>query len=59
MRPAFWMNVLAFSCFGALLCWARYRLELMQRQVHDAQALEALMDDTTESVKSVRGRAAS
>ena len=59
MRPAFWMNVLAFSCFGALLCWARYRLELMQRQVHEAQALEALMDDTTESVKSVRGRAAS
>jgi heme exporter protein C len=59
MRPAFWMNVLAFSCFGALLCWARYRLELMQRQVHEAQALEVLMDDTTESVKSVRGRAAS
>jgi heme exporter protein C len=54
MRPAFWMNVLAFSCFGALLCWARYRLELMQRQVHEAQALEALMDDTTEPA---RGRA--
>jgi heme exporter protein C len=58
MRPAFWMNVLAFSCFGALLCWARYRLELMQRQVHEAQALEALMDDTTEPAR-MRGRAAS
>jgi heme exporter protein C len=38
MRPAFWMNVLAFSCFGALLCWGRYRVELMQRQVVEAEA---------------------
>jgi heme exporter protein C len=44
MRPAFWMNVLAFSCFGALLCWSRYQIELMRRQVSEAEAHESLVD---------------
>jgi heme exporter protein C len=45
MRPAFWMNVLAFSVFGALLCWARYRIELMHRQVAEAEAHESLVEN--------------
>jgi heme exporter protein C len=41
----------AFLFFGFLVCWARYRLELMRRQVEEAEALEALLDDTTEPVR--------
>lgn len=36
------MNWLAFSCFAALVCWSRYRLETVSRQVEEAQALESL-----------------
>src|SRR5580658_1860950 len=39
------MNWLAFSCFAFLVCWLRYRLEIMQRDLHEAQALEALLAD--------------
>src|ERR1700683_2233214 len=39
------MNWLAFSCFAFLVCWLRYRLEIMQRDLHEAQALEALLGD--------------
>jgi heme exporter protein C len=34
-----WM---AFLCFAFLLCWARFRLELLKRQVEEAHALESL-----------------
>jgi heme exporter protein C len=39
------LNWLAFSCFAFLICWLRYRLEIMQRDLHEAQALEALLGD--------------
>src|ERR1700679_2280934 len=39
------MNWLAFSCFACLVCWLRYRMEIMQRDLHEAQALEALLGD--------------
>jgi len=38
------INWLAFSCFAALICWSRYRLEVVQRQVEEAQALESLAE---------------
>jgi heme exporter protein C len=44
MRPAFWMNVLAFSCLGALMCWVRYRVELMRRQIDEAEARSSVGD---------------
>ncbi len=44
MKPAFWMNVLAFSCLGALLCWMRYRVEVMRREVNEAEAHHELGD---------------
>jgi heme exporter protein C len=35
---------LAFLCFGFLVFWSRYRLEFLQREVEEAQALEALLE---------------
>jgi len=34
-----WM---AFLCFGFLVCWSRFRLELLRREVEEAHALESL-----------------
>src|SRR5580692_7991385 len=36
-----WM---AFLCFAFLVCWSRYRLERLQRDVEETQALEALLE---------------
>jgi heme exporter protein C len=38
------INWLAFLCFGLLVCWSRYRLERLQRDVEETQALEALLE---------------
>jgi len=38
------INWLAFSCFAFLVCWSRYRLEKLQREVDEAHALESLME---------------
>ena len=37
------INWAAFLCLAALLCWSRYRLEMLQREVEDAQARESLL----------------
>ena len=34
----------AFLCFAALVCWSRYRLERLHREVQELQALEALLE---------------
>jgi heme exporter protein C len=44
MLHAFFINLVAFSCFGALVCWSRYRLEVVSREVEETHALEALME---------------
>src|SRR3954469_10041240 len=36
------INWLAFLCFAALVCWSRYRLEILRRKVEETQALESL-----------------
>ena len=36
------INWLAFLCFGFLVCWSRYRLELLHREVEQAHAMESL-----------------
>jgi heme exporter protein C len=36
------INWLAFLAFAALVCWSRYRLEILQRKVEETQALQAL-----------------
>jgi len=38
------INWLAFSCFAFLVCWSRYRLERLQREVDEAHALASLAD---------------
>ena len=38
------MNWLAFLCFAYLVCWSRYRLEIVKREVEEAQALESLRE---------------
>jgi heme exporter protein C len=38
------INWAAFLCFGALVCWSRYRLEKVKREVDETQALEALLE---------------
>ena len=38
------INWLAFMCFAFLVCWSRYRLECLQREVDQAHALESLLD---------------
>jgi heme exporter protein C len=38
------INWLAFSCFAFLVCWSRYRLEKLQRELDEAHALQSLMD---------------
>lgn len=36
------VNWAAFLCFAALVAWSRYRLEIVRRQVEEAQAMESL-----------------
>jgi len=36
------MNWLAFSCFAFLVCWSRYRLEKVQREVEATHAMRSL-----------------
>ncbi len=44
MLHALLINWLAFSCFAFLVCWSRYRLEKLQRDIDAAHAMESLMD---------------
>jgi heme exporter protein C len=38
------INWAAFLCLAWLVCWTRYRLEVVQREVEEAQSLEALLE---------------
>jgi heme exporter protein C len=42
MRHALLINWLAFSCFAILVCWSRFRLEMLRREVDQAHAMESL-----------------
>jgi heme exporter protein C len=44
MLHAFFVNLVAFTCFGVLVCWSRYRLEVLRREVEETQALESLLE---------------
>src|SRR6266446_1824272 len=46
------INWLAFSCFAFLICWSRYRLERLRREVEEAQALESLLGSGDVSTKA-------
>jgi heme exporter protein C len=38
------INWAAFLCLAWLFCWTRYRLEVLKRDVEEAQALESLLE---------------
>ena len=38
------INWAAFLCLAWLMCWTRYRLEVLKREVEEAQSLQALME---------------
>jgi heme exporter protein C len=38
------INWAAFSCLAWLLCWTRYRLEAVTREVEESRALESLLE---------------
>ncbi len=38
------INWMAFLCFAFLVCWSRYRLEKLRREVEEAAALESLLE---------------
>jgi ABC-type transport system involved in cytochrome c biogenesis permease subunit len=46
MDPRMWfvlkVSWMAFLCFAFLVCWARFRLELLHREVEEAHAMESL-----------------
>jgi heme exporter protein C len=44
MLHALLINWLAFSCFALLVCWSRYNLEILRREVDETLALEALLE---------------
>lgn len=46
------INWLAFSCFAFLVCWSRYRLEKIRREVEELQALESLLDSPVQRANS-------
>ena len=51
LDPRMWsvllINWLAFSCFAFLVCWSRYRLERVKRDVDETQALENLLEESS------------
>jgi heme exporter protein C len=50
------INWLAFSCFAFLVCWARYRLETLQREVDEAEAFESLLDPGSPSAQTSKAK---
>ena len=53
MLHAFLINLLAFSVFGVMVCWSRYRLEVLKRQVEEAHAMESLVGAATSEKASL------
>src|SRR6266853_2342299 len=48
-----WM---AFLCFAFLVCWSRYRLETMRREVEEAEALESLLEPGSPSAQTSKAK---
>jgi heme exporter protein C len=46
------INWLAFSCFAVLVCWSRYRLEVLRRDMDETLALEALLEPRSSHAKT-------
>ena len=44
MMHALLINWLAFLCFAFLICWSRYRLEVLRREVEEMQSQESMFE---------------
>jgi heme exporter protein C len=48
-----WM---AFLCFAFLVCWSRFRLEKLRREVEEAEALESLLEPGGPTAQTSKAR---
>jgi len=48
-----WM---AFLCFAFLVCWSRFQLEKLRREVEEAEALESLMEPGNPAAQTSKAR---
>jgi ABC-type transport system involved in cytochrome c biogenesis permease subunit len=47
------LSWMAFLCFGFLVCWSRFRLEVLKREVEGAEAMESLIRGASEPKASL------
>jgi heme exporter protein C len=52
------INWMAFLCFAALVCWSRFRLEKLRREVEDAEALESLLGPGSPAAQKSKSKVA-
>jgi heme exporter protein C len=52
------INWMAFLCFAALVCWSRFRLEKLRREVEDAEALESLLGPGSPGAQTSKSKVA-
>jgi heme exporter protein C len=52
------INWMAFLCFAALVCWSRFRLEKLRREVEEAEALESLLGPGSPAAQNSKSKVA-
>jgi heme exporter protein C len=52
------INWMAFLCFAALVCWSRFRLEKLRREVEEAEALESLLGPGSPAAQKSKSKVA-
>jgi heme exporter protein C len=50
------INWMAFLCFAFLVCWSRFQLEKMRREVEEAEALESLTEHVSPAAQLSRAK---
>jgi heme exporter protein C len=53
------INWMAFLCFAGLVCWSRFRLEKLRREVEEAEALESLLGPGSPAAQTSKSKVAS
>ncbi|MFL6305481.1 MAG: cytochrome c biogenesis protein CcsA [Candidatus Sulfotelmatobacter sp.] len=53
MLHTLFISWLAFLCFAFLVCWSRFRLELLKREAEQAEAMESLVGTGTAAKASL------
>jgi heme exporter protein C len=50
------INWMAFLCFAFLVCWSRFELEKLRREVEEAESLESLLGSDSPSVPNSKAK---